>query len=175
MPNGMTPPPLPVDPRDVEQVRLLVIFHYVAAGIGVAAFLGLGLHFMFMKVVFTTLEDLPAIITADQPAKEPPVVGEEVVLPVEIEKVNEIPPELFSNMFAPFVYFYLFLGVFIVLKIILNLMSAHYMGRRRHKVFSMITAGLNCLSIPLGTILGIFTFVVLSRQSVEAIYHKAAK
>ena len=103
------------------------------------------------------------------------MVGEEVVLPVEIEKVNEIPPELFSNMFAPFVYFYLFLGVFIVLKIILNLMSAHYMGRRRHKVFSMITAGLNCLSIPLGTILGIFTFVVLSRQSVEAIYHKAAK
>ena len=31
-------------------------------------------------------------------------------------------------------------------------------------------AGVNCLSMPIGTTLGIFTFVVLLRPSVTALY-----
>jgi len=34
----------------------------------------------------------------------------------------------------------------------------------------MIVAGLNCLHIPLGTLLGVFTLVVLSRGSVATMY-----
>ena len=42
-------------------------------------------------------------------------------------------------------------------------------GRRlapRHRTFSRVVAGLNCLHIPLGTVLGIFTSIVLGRESV---------
>jgi hypothetical protein len=49
-----------------------------------------------------------------------------------------------------------------------------YSGRclkyRRGYLFSLILAGLHCLSFPLGTVLGIFTFVVLLRPSVKAEY-----
>jgi hypothetical protein len=34
----------------------------------------------------------------------------------------------------------------------------------------MVIAGINCLSFPFGTALGIFTLIVLSRESVQALY-----
>jgi hypothetical protein len=33
-----------------------------------------------------------------------------------------------------------------------------------------VVAGINCLHIPLGTVLGIFTIVVLCRESVRELY-----
>jgi hypothetical protein len=33
-------------------------------------------------------------------------------------------------------------------------------------------AGLNCIQIPLGTALGVFTIMVLTRDSVEAVYQQ---
>jgi hypothetical protein len=46
-------------------------------------------------------------------------------------------------------------------------MSGLFLLKRRHRMFILIVAGLNCLSVPLGTILGVFTFVVLGRDSVR--------
>ena len=34
----------------------------------------------------------------------------------------------------------------------------------------MIIAGINCLGIPLGTTLGVFTFIVLLRPSVQHVF-----
>ena len=42
--------------------------------------------------------------------------------------------------------------------------------RRRHRTFTLIMAGINCLHIPFGTALGVFTFIVLQRPSVAALY-----
>ncbi len=47
-----------------------------------------------------------------------------------------------------------------------NFIVAKRIVRRQSRVLCMVTAGINCLSVPLGTTLGIFTFVVLSRPSV---------
>jgi hypothetical protein len=41
---------------------------------------------------------------------------------------------------------------------------------RRSRVFCMVVAGISCLAFPYGTLLGIFTFVVLSRPSVVALF-----
>jgi hypothetical protein len=41
---------------------------------------------------------------------------------------------------------------------------------RRSRVFCMIVAGISCLAFPYGTLLGVFTFVVLSRPSVVALF-----
>lgn len=190
----MTPPPLPEDPRDAEQIRLLVIFHYVAAGLGVAGIFGLIFHYFLMSSVFGLMEDLPQQVESipevvhEKPAGERPAEDEsrEWVpshdpVPAQETEAQRLQSEeearkvakAFSGIFDSLVYFYIAIGVFIVLKIILNFLSARYMTRRKNKVFSMIVAGLNCLSIPLGTILGIFTFVVLSRQTVEVTYQKA--
>jgi hypothetical protein len=42
--------------------------------------------------------------------------------------------------------------------------------RRRRMTFSFVVAAFCCLGIPIGTALGVFTLVVLSRPSVKALY-----
>ena len=46
---------------------------------------------------------------------------------------------------------------------------------RRARTFSLVMAGVNCLSVPLGTTLGVFTFIVLLRESVAAQYALARR
>jgi branched-subunit amino acid ABC-type transport system permease component len=52
----------------------------------------------------------------------------------------------------------------------LKLLTARRLRERRSKVFCMITAGLSCLGIPYGTVLGVATFLVLGRPSVSALF-----
>lgn len=42
--------------------------------------------------------------------------------------------------------------------------------RRRARTFCMIVAGISCLQQPFGLILGVFTFVILSRPGVKAAF-----
>lgn len=48
--------------------------------------------------------------------------------------------------------------------------SGRCIQKRSKRVFSMVIAGILCTSPPLGTALGIFTFIVLTRDSVKALY-----
>ena len=49
---------------------------------------------------------------------------------------------------------------------VLEFMVARRIVRRQSRVLCLVVAGLNCLSFPLGTTLGVFTFIVLSRPQV---------
>jgi hypothetical protein len=180
------PPPMPENSQDTEQIRLLVIFHYILAGLSLAGLLFLVLHFLLMTSVIGLMKELPQKVVVPPPIKthvEPAVVLDptatpdqldqtENAEPLKTEEFEEFNPEIFEGFFNIFAYFYVVIGVFILLGAILNFMSARYLGQRRRKVFSMVTAGVNCLSFPFGTVLGVFTFVVLSRPSVEASYRK---
>ncbi len=57
---------------------------------------------------------------------------------------------------------------------ILNILSGIWITRRRNRIGSMIVAGFNCLSVPLGLALGIFTFIALSNEQVKQQYDTAA-
>ena len=63
-------------------------------------------------------------------------------------------------------------GLFIFVEAhgIMNLISANYIGKRKGRTFSQVTAALNCLNIPFGIALGVFTFVVLGDKEVRAEY-----
>ena len=52
----------------------------------------------------------------------------------------------------------------------LSFFTARGLARQRHRTFCMVAAGLACLSVPLGTVLGVFTLVVLSRPAVAAMF-----
>jgi len=41
---------------------------------------------------------------------------------------------------------------------------------RKHRLLCLLVAGFNCVNVPLGTILGIFTLIVLLRPSVENLF-----
>ncbi len=71
-------------------------------------------------------------------------------------------------------WMFILFGGFIVLlaEVIagLNIYSAIQMGKRRRRLLSIVVAGFNCTFMPLGTVLGIFTIIVLMRESVKAAY-----
>ena len=127
---------------DSEHLRLLSIFHFVAAGF---AFLGLAfsaVYFAFFQWVMSN--------------------------PKMWEKSSQgPPPEMFIGLFR--VLFVAFVLWFLI-SALGNLMSGIYMRKFRNRTFSMVVAGINCLHIPLGTILGIMTFIVITRDSVRRRY-----
>lgn len=52
------------------------------------------------------------------------------------------------------------------------ILSGKYLRQQKNYMFSFVLACFCCLNMPLGTILGIFTIVVLQRESVKSIYDK---
>lgn len=141
MPEG---PPVVIDRTqlDAEHLRLLVIFHYIYAGLAAASLLFLGLHAALMYTVFHI---------TDLKGRTPPVTP-------------------FGPLTQVLAFFYVVIGAFIVCKAVGNFLSARFLRGRRHRTFSLIVAGINCLGIPLGTILGVFTLIVLLRPSVRTLY-----
>ena len=81
------------------------------------------------------------------------------------------PPEMMTFMHI----IYVFVGFSIVVGTVLNILAAMFLRQRKHRMFTMVVAGLICLQFPFGTILGVFTFVVLMRESVRESYERLAQ
>ena len=139
-------PPLPRDQRkiDADHLNLLGIFHFVGAGLAVLGILFLLGHYALMHAVFTN----PKFF---ENQKQP--------MPVSPEKI-----------FAVMKWFYLVMGIWFMTSGVLNVISGLCLRARKCRTFSLVVAGINCLHIPLGTVLGVFTIVVLMRDSVREVY-----
>jgi len=63
-------------------------------------------------------------------------------------------------------------GLFALMEVwgVLILLSGRWIAQRRNRTGSLVIAGFCCLSFPLGTALGIFTFVTLLDKSVQPEY-----
>jgi len=51
---------------------------------------------------------------------------------------------------------------------VLFAMNAHRMRRRTHYTFCLIVSGISCIFMPLGTLLGVFTLVALTKPDIKA-------
>jgi hypothetical protein len=73
--------------------------------------------------------------------------------------------------------FFVIIGVLLVafgaVVVLLRLYTARCLRQRRSLWLCYLTAALACLEIPWGTLLGVTTFVVLSRDSVRARFDSA--
>jgi ABC-type phosphate transport system permease subunit len=142
----MTPPPatrIVQQTRDSEHIRLLSIFHFVVAGFALLAIAFLILHYWIMHSIFANPEMWKS-------------------------QKNPTPPP--QAIFDALIWFYAFGAILFVIACALNVLSGLFLWRRKHRVFSLVIGGLNCLQIPIGTVLGVFTIVVLSRDSVRELY-----
>jgi len=140
----MQPPPIPT--KDAEHLRIIAICHHVVAGLSLLGIGFLVLHYLMMKMFIN-----PKIWESSK--QQPPFS----------------PDEFFDIM----QWFYIIGGVFLVLGAVLLLISGLSISRRRRRTFSIIVAGLMCLQIPFGTVLGIFTLIILTRESVMRLYAEA--
>ncbi len=81
------------------------------------------------------------------------------------------PPALFG-------YFFIVIGVTFSLLgwacAVCTLISGRYLAKRRKRMFSFVMAAILCMFFPFGTALGVFTIIVLSRESVQRLYETAA-
>ena len=145
MPQPQAPTALMCDPRktDDDHRRILAVMHFVMAGFAVLGLVFIGAHFAIMDTVFGNPE-----MWKNQQGSNPP-------------------PEEF---FAIFSWMYLFMAVMILAVGVGNGLSGLYLRKKKNRMFSMVIAGVNCLNMPLGMALGVFTFIVLSRDSVREAY-----
>ncbi len=82
-------------------------------------------------------------------------------------KPQEMPPR---ELLDVFIWFYLFGGAVLLTGLVLNALSGMFLLQTRNRLFSLVIGGLNCFQIPFGTALGVFTIVVLCRDSVRQMY-----
>ena len=147
-PASIAPPPVPPHllKRDQEHLRLLAIFHFVGAALSALGIGFLFLHYTFMSKIFANPE------MWEQGSATPP-------------------PEEFIALFEQvMVWFYVGFGIISLAQFFLSLASGFFLLKRRHRVFCMVAGAIDCLNMPLGTILGIFTLIVLNRSSVHRLF-----
>jgi hypothetical protein len=132
---------------DEEHLRLLSLFHFIKGGI-TAAFSLLGLlYFLFLGFIMK--------------------MGSRINMPSQSYN-EELPFEFIS-------YFFIIAGVIVMLFLfsgILQLVSGYYLKRKKYRLFSFIIGIIEILEVPYGTILGLMTLIVLSRDSVKRKYEK---
>ena len=56
---------------------------------------------------------------------------------------------------------------------VLLIVAGRFLKRHDHRVFCMVIAGASCLFMPVGTVLGVFTIIVLSRPTVRALFESS--
>ena len=52
--------------------------------------------------------------------------------------------------------------------------AARWLRAKKNRLFTIGVAIVNCFWFPLGTALGVFTIIVLARESVQALYRESA-
>ncbi len=136
--------------QDAEHLRLLSIFHYIVAGLAAL--------FSFFPLLYTTVGAI-FIFVARHPAAAGPKPGE------------ELPPEFIGWIFAVIGSLLFLLGIVIAICI---LIAGRSLGKHTRCWFAFVMACIECLFIPFGTILGVFTIIVLSRESVKTLFLTSA-
>ena len=80
-----------------------------------------------------------------------------------------VPPFNPQQFFRHFhLVLYVFFGGWSLLSLLGNLAAGFCLLGYRARTFCLVVAGFNCVNMPLGTILGVFTIVVLLRPAVTA-------
>jgi hypothetical protein len=158
--------------KDTEQLRLLSLFHYIYGGLTIAMSSIALVHITIGIMVVThglgfTPPAGPAGSTATTATTAPAAAT-----PVAATQVAPMPPAPFTD--ATFGWLFIIVGSTVLLFGwtcgILTIVSGRSIKRRRWRLFSLVIAGICCLNMPLGTVLGVFTFIVLLRDSVKAQY-----
>jgi hypothetical protein len=129
---------------DAVHLKLLAIFHFVVAGLSVVGIGFLALHYVMMHAIISNPE-----MWKNQ------------------KSGAEASPE---QIFAVFAWFYVGFGALLILAAIVNLLSGLFIRKRIFRTFSLVVAAIDCIQIPMGTVLGVFTIVVLVRDSVRELY-----
>jgi hypothetical protein len=127
---------------DLKHLKLLSIFHYVVGGLS-ALF---SCMFLIHLIIGLSVLIAPESLSGGNGGPPPPFVG----------------------------YIFTFIGgLFFSLGIVFScfiIYSGRLLNSKRKRMFSFVLACIECVFMPFGTVLGVFTIIVLSRESVKKLY-----
>lgn len=126
--------------QDADHLRLLSIFHFVVAGI-----VGLFSLFPLIHVAF----------------------GIAMLFGGFDEAKGGSPPPFLGWLFIVFPLFFIATGLAISFCIAL---AGFKLKRRSSHLYCLVIACIECLFMPFGTVLGVFTIIVLVRPSVKLLF-----
>ena len=131
---------------DEEHLKLLSLGYMISAAT-TAFFSLIGLMYMAMGVFMS-------VLISHQKETDP--------------STGQAPPAFVGWLFAA-----IGLGMFLVL---IGVAAAKFrtaicIRRRSSRTFCMVVAGIGCLEIPYGTVLGVLSFMVLGRDSVTRLFN----
>ena len=130
--------------KDESNLQLLSVFHYIMGAFG-CLFSFMPLIHLFLGLAF-------------------------ILAPAQFQgQGGEMPPEFVGWLFFGLGLFFFVMGQTVSICIIL---SGRFIARRKNYLYSFILACIECMFVPFGTILGVFTIVTLSKESVKKLYGK---
>jgi hypothetical protein len=173
--------------RDAEHIKLLSIFHYVYAGLLAIGtlwpliYVAMGLMFVSLPMSATSGPPPPTVgispATPASPATAPPSTGGSSSAPASPSAGSLSHGSTSTSSPAEVKMFgWMFFGIGVVMALgflvmaTMNFLCGRFMSARRHRVFILVISGLNAMVFPIGTALGVFTFIVMLRPSVEGLF-----
>jgi hypothetical protein len=138
----VTTPPNPQQIIDDEHLKLLSIFHYVVGGMA-ALFACFPIIHLVVGLFF-------------------------ILAPEKFGQGSQQPPAFIGWFFVAFASVFILVGWALA---VLALISGRWIARRKHYTFCFVVACVECIFMPFGTVLGVFTILVLNRQSVKGVFN----
>ena len=159
------PPPLQYygsDPSqdDISHLRVLSIIHYIWGGLIIA-----------FSCIFIIYIVIGAFMASGSMNSAFPTPAPPPGMSIQFHQAPQQPPAAFGYAMIAFGGCAMIVGWAVG---ILTVVSGRRMANRKSRVFSIVIGGLNCISFPIGTVLGVFTIIVLSKQSVKNLYETNA-
>lgn len=127
---------------DEQHLRLLAIFHYVDSGLTAL--------FACFPLIHVAM-GLAMIFWPDSMGGKP----------------GEQPPQFIGWLFTCMGAGMFFVGLSLAMCVAL---AGRFIARRKRYWFIFVTACIECVFFPFGTVLGVFTILVLSRESVKSLF-----
>jgi hypothetical protein len=126
---------------DTEHLNLLSIFHYVVAGLSAL--------FACFPIIHLGLGLFM------------------VLAPEKMGGPNNAPPAFFGWFFIAFAALFILAGWTFA---VLVFFTGRFLSQRKKYNFCFVMACVECLFMPFGTVLGVFTLLVLMRPSVKDLF-----
>jgi len=127
--------------KDEDHLRLLSIFHYVVGGLA-ALFALFPIFHLVLGLFF-------------------------VFAPGKMGAKGEAPPAFIGWMFVIFSAAFILVGWAFAA---LVLTTGRFLAKRKYYMFCLVMAGVECVFMPFGTVLGVFTIIVLIRDPVKQLF-----
>jgi hypothetical protein len=128
-----------------NHLNLLSIFHYIFAGIsGITACFPIFHLIMGLSMLFGDF------------------------IPQEISPEMPFPVELFGLMFTLIPAAIIIFGWVFAIAVAV---SGYFLSKRRNYIYCIVVAGISCFLAPIGTVLGVFTLIVLMKDDVKLLFN----